>query len=167
MLDSSDESSARRQKRRWRNDECSVQRTIPLTIVVDGADDGRAQRRRLIRQPSWPRPAQPGRTGLHDPHAGHDAAGRRHPARRARARRTADRATKSCPIQTVYQPSADLDLDTKAQLSPGTPGLKQRVTRVRYEDGQEVSRVDEGEIIVQEPINEVIGYGTRITHECG
>jgi 3D (Asp-Asp-Asp) domain-containing protein len=69
---------------------------------------------------------------------------------------------EALPYQTVYQPSADLDLDTKAQLSPGTPGLKQRVTRVRYEDGQEVSRVDEGEIVAQEPVNEVIGYGTRI-----
>lgn len=72
-------------------------------------------------------------------------------------------ADEALPYQTVYQPSADLDLDTKAQLSPGTLGLKQRVTRVRYEDGQEVSRVDEGEIVAQEPVNEVIGYGTRIT----
>ncbi len=66
------------------------------------------------------------------------------------------------PYQTLYQPTPDLDLDTKAQLSPGTPGLRQRITRVRYEDGQEVSRVDEGEIVAQEPINEVIGYGTHI-----
>ncbi|MFN2142203.1 MAG: ubiquitin-like domain-containing protein [Candidatus Promineifilaceae bacterium] len=67
------------------------------------------------------------------------------------------------PYQTVYQPSDDLDLDTKAVISRGVPGIKRQSTRIRYEDGVEVSRVDEGEWIEQEPVNEVIGYGTRIT----
>jgi uncharacterized protein YabE (DUF348 family)/3D (Asp-Asp-Asp) domain-containing protein len=67
------------------------------------------------------------------------------------------------PYQTVYQPSEDLDLDTKAVISGGVPGIKRQSTRIRYEDGVEVSRVNEGEWIEQEPVNEVIGYGTRIT----
>ena len=67
------------------------------------------------------------------------------------------------PYQTVYQPSEDLVLDTKAVISGGVPGIKRQSTRIRYEDGVEVSRVDEGEWIEQEPVNEVIGYGTRIT----
>jgi 3D (Asp-Asp-Asp) domain-containing protein len=67
------------------------------------------------------------------------------------------------PYQTIYQPSDELDLDTKAILSSGVPGIKRQSTRIRYEDGVEVSREFEGEWIEQEPVNEVIGYGTRIT----
>ena len=67
------------------------------------------------------------------------------------------------PYQTIYQPSDELDLDTKTVLSSGVPGIKRQSTRIRYEDGVEVSRVSEGEWMEQEPVNEVIGYGTRIT----
>ncbi len=67
------------------------------------------------------------------------------------------------PFQTLYQPSEELDLDTKAIISNGVPGIKRRTTRVRYEDGVEVGREVEGEWMEQEPVNEVIGYGTRIT----
>lgn len=67
------------------------------------------------------------------------------------------------PFQTVYQPSEELDLDTKAVISSGVPGIKRQSTHIRYEDGVEVGREFEGEWIVQEPVNEVIGYGTRIT----
>lgn len=67
------------------------------------------------------------------------------------------------PFQTVYQPSDELVLDTKAVISGGVPGIKRQSTRVRYEDGIEVSREYEGEWMEQEPVNQVIGYGTRIT----
>ena len=67
------------------------------------------------------------------------------------------------PFQTVYQPSEELDLDTKAVISGGVPGIKRQSTRIRYEDGVEVSREYEGEWLEQEPVNQVIGYGTRIT----
>jgi 3D (Asp-Asp-Asp) domain-containing protein len=66
------------------------------------------------------------------------------------------------PYQTIYQPSDELDLDTKSVLSSGLPGIKRQSTRIRYEDGVEVSRISEGEWMEQEPVNEVIGYGTRI-----
>ena len=67
------------------------------------------------------------------------------------------------PFQTVYQPSDELDLDTKAVISSGVPGILRRGTRIRYEDGIEVSRENEAEWMEQEPVNQVIGYGTRIT----
>lgn len=67
------------------------------------------------------------------------------------------------PYQTLYQPSEELDLDTKAVLSSGAPGILRSSTRIRYEDGVEVNRVDEGQWMEREPVNEVIGYGTRIT----
>ncbi len=80
-----------------------------------------------------------------------------------RVREEAIVAEVEVPYQTVYQPSEDLDLDTKAVISGGVPGIKRQSTRIRYEDGVEVSRVNEGEWIEKEPVNEVIGYGTRIT----
>lgn len=67
------------------------------------------------------------------------------------------------PFQTLYQPSDELDLDSKAVISSGAPGIKRQSTRIRYEDGVEVSREYEGEWMEREPVNEVIGYGTRIT----
>jgi 3D (Asp-Asp-Asp) domain-containing protein len=40
--------------------------------------------------------------------------------------------------------------------------LTQHRIRVRYEDGVEVSRVDEGEHVAQSPTDAVVGYGTQI-----
>lgn len=66
-------------------------------------------------------------------------------------------------FQTVYQPSDQLDLDSKAVLSNGVPGILRRSYRLIYEDGVQVDEVFEGEWVEQEPANQVIGYGTRIT----
>lgn len=67
------------------------------------------------------------------------------------------------PFQTVYQPTDTLDLDSKGVLSNGVPGILRRSYRIIYEDGVQVDEVYEGEWIEQEPVNQVIGYGTRIT----
>ena len=66
------------------------------------------------------------------------------------------------PYQTVRQASAELELDTQAVISAGVPGIKRQRWRVRYENGVEVSRTIDGEWVVSEPVNEVVGYGTRI-----
>lgn len=67
------------------------------------------------------------------------------------------------PYQTVYQPNDELDLDNKAVLSSGTPGVKRRRIRLIFEDGVQVGEELEEEWIEVEPVNQVIGYGTRIT----
>ncbi|MAT99038.1 MAG: hypothetical protein CL608_17980 [Anaerolineaceae bacterium] len=66
------------------------------------------------------------------------------------------------PFQTLWQASPDLDLDTTAPISAGQPGIKRQRIRVRYENGVEVSQTVDGEWVAQEPVNHVIGYGTRI-----
>jgi uncharacterized protein YabE (DUF348 family)/3D (Asp-Asp-Asp) domain-containing protein len=66
------------------------------------------------------------------------------------------------PFQTVYQPSDELDLDSKAVLSNGVPGIKRRRIRLIFEDGVQLGEELEEEWIEIEPINQVIGYGTRI-----
>ena len=67
------------------------------------------------------------------------------------------------PYQTRYQPSEELDLDTKAVLSTGTPGIRRKRIRLLFEDGIQVGEELDEEWIEQEPVNQVIGYGTKIT----
>ncbi|MGH2521004.1 MAG: G5 domain-containing protein [Anaerolineales bacterium] len=66
------------------------------------------------------------------------------------------------PFETVYQARADWEIDTVQQLQPGVNGITQRRVRVRYEDGVEVGRVDEGQVMAQAPAARVVGYGTNI-----
>ncbi|MBP6806176.1 MAG: DUF348 domain-containing protein [Chloroflexi bacterium] len=63
---------------------------------------------------------------------------------------------------TVWQAMPDMDLDTQAIVSPGVPGLARNRVRVRYENGVEVSQEVDGQWVAREPVNEVIGYGTKI-----
>lgn len=71
-------------------------------------------------------------------------------------------ADEPIPFQTLWQASAELDLDTTAVISAGQPGIKRQRIRVRYENGVEVSQTVDGEWVAQQPVNQVIGYGTRI-----
>ena len=66
------------------------------------------------------------------------------------------------PFQTLWQASDQLDLDSTAVVSNGLPGIKRQRIRVRYENGLEVSQTVDGEWVAQQPVNQVIGYGTRI-----
>ncbi len=65
-------------------------------------------------------------------------------------------------FETVYEPAADLEIDTIVQASQGSPGVLQRRTRVRLENGVEVLRTPDGESITVAPVNHVIRYGTNI-----
>ncbi|VAW34027.1 hypothetical protein MNBD_CHLOROFLEXI01-2784 [hydrothermal vent metagenome] len=66
------------------------------------------------------------------------------------------------PFTTLWQASDQLDLDTTAVVSNGLPGIQRQRIRVRYENGVEVSQTVDGEWVAQQPINQVIGYGTKI-----
>ena len=66
------------------------------------------------------------------------------------------------PYETVYQALADVEIDNVYQVQTGVPGVLRTLTRVRYENGVEVSRVSDGETLAQQPVNQVIGYGTQI-----
>jgi uncharacterized protein YabE (DUF348 family) len=70
--------------------------------------------------------------------------------------------TEPVPSQTEFQPQSDLELDSQKVLQPGTYGVKATRIRVRYEDGEEVSREVEGEYLAQESKSRIIGYGTKI-----
>lgn len=66
------------------------------------------------------------------------------------------------PFETIWQGVGEMDLDERSLISSGVPGMVRRQFRVRYEDGIMVGETFEGETLVQEPVNEVMGYGTRI-----
>ncbi len=71
-------------------------------------------------------------------------------------------AQKPIPFESELVASADVPLDQTQILSPGETGLSVQRVRVRYEDGQEVSRVTEDETMVRPPKTRTLGYGTKV-----
>lgn len=66
------------------------------------------------------------------------------------------------PYESLIQPTDQLEIDQRAVLQAGTSGILRRRVRVRYENGAEVSQTPDGEWVAQEPVNEIVGYGTNI-----
>jgi uncharacterized protein YabE (DUF348 family) len=66
------------------------------------------------------------------------------------------------PFETIWQAVDSMELDQRSLISAGAPGMLRRQYRLRREDGILISETFEGESIVQEPVNEVMGYGTKI-----
>jgi len=69
---------------------------------------------------------------------------------------------KSIPFETETVSSPDVALGTQEIEQPGQEGLAVARTRIRYEDGQEVSRVTEDETVVRPPQTRVVNTGTKI-----
>ena len=69
---------------------------------------------------------------------------------------------KPIPFESELQASADVPLDQTQILQPGQPGLTVQRIRIRYGDGQEISRIIEDETLVRPPETRLMGYGTRI-----
>jgi uncharacterized protein YabE (DUF348 family) len=65
------------------------------------------------------------------------------------------------PFEIEYIPSNEIAVDEEEILEPGQTGLIVSRTRVRYEDGVEVSRISEEERKVREPSTQIVGYGTQ------
>lgn len=69
---------------------------------------------------------------------------------------------ENIPFETQWQGSDQLELDTRARLQAGVPGILRRRIRVRYENGVQVSESADAEWVAREPVNEIMGYGTKI-----
>lgn len=63
---------------------------------------------------------------------------------------------------SLFQGTDQLELDERAILVAGEPGLLRKRIRIRFEDGVEVGRFADGEWVEKEAIDEITGYGTRI-----
>ena len=71
-------------------------------------------------------------------------------------------AQKPIPFENEFQASADVPLDQTQILQPGESGLTIQRIRIRYEDGEEISRLSEDETLVRPPKTRLLGYGTKV-----
>ena len=69
---------------------------------------------------------------------------------------------RSIPFTSEFQESSEIELGQEKILQPGVNGLAISRTRVRYEDGQEVSRKVESESMVRLPQKRIAARGTQI-----
>ncbi len=70
--------------------------------------------------------------------------------------------TETVPYQVRYQADADMNLDERAVIQVGQNGTREIRSRVRYENGFEVSRIAAETVMVKAPVDQVIGYGTKV-----
>jgi uncharacterized protein YabE (DUF348 family) len=66
------------------------------------------------------------------------------------------------PFESVWRPDPDLEIDNRRLLQEGSPGVRERRIRVRYENGKEISRTLENEYVAVPPKTHIRGYGTKI-----
>lgn len=77
-------------------------------------------------------------------------------------------AMKSIPYSTETIKSADIELGQQEIAQPGLNGLAITRTRIRYEDGKEISRETESESIARQPQTRVVHAGTKlVSHTLG
>jgi uncharacterized protein YabE (DUF348 family) len=69
---------------------------------------------------------------------------------------------KPIPFETETVSSPNVALGQEEIAQPGQEGLVIARTRIRYEDGQEVSRTVEDEIVVRPPQKRIVNTGTKI-----
>ncbi len=66
------------------------------------------------------------------------------------------------PHENRVQPDAELNLDQRAVLQEGSDGRREIRSRVRYENGVEVSRELLESVVAEAPVHRIVAYGTRV-----
>jgi uncharacterized protein YabE (DUF348 family) len=66
------------------------------------------------------------------------------------------------PFEIQWLPDPEMEIDTRSVKQSGENGVLQKRIRVRYEDGQEVSRQLDDSGVIRDPKNKIISYGTKI-----
>ncbi len=66
------------------------------------------------------------------------------------------------PYSSSIVPTEDLEIDQRALVSSGVAGIRRKLSRLTMENGSIVSERPAGEWLIQTPIDELIGYGTKI-----
>lgn len=72
---------------------------------------------------------------------------------------------ESIPFETETTISDDVAFGDSEVLQPGVNGVTMIRTRVRYENGVEVSREVEGKTVLQEPQTQIVASGSKIVLE--
>lgn len=70
--------------------------------------------------------------------------------------------SESIPHENRVQPDAELNLDQRAVVQAGRDGAREIRSRVRYENGVEVSRDHIETTVVETPVNRIVAYGTKV-----
>lgn len=70
---------------------------------------------------------------------------------------------QSIPFSTEETESEDVDFGQQEVLQTGENGVAMVRTRIRYEDGVEVSRTEEDKTILKEPVTQVVAKGSKIS----
>lgn len=70
-------------------------------------------------------------------------------------------AQEPIPYRKLQEPDPSRELDD-CYLRPGKEGIKERITRVTFEDGRQVGRRSLGERVTLDPVDQILYYGTRI-----
>ena len=71
-------------------------------------------------------------------------------------------ADETIPFEVVYQADSSRELDQVVVAQAGQNGTLRGYTRVRYENGVEVSRTPDRAEVLAEPVNQIIVYGTNV-----
>lgn len=79
-----------------------------------------------------------------------------------RVRETVEVALKPIPFTEEVVTSPDVPFGEKETIQPGVEGLAMTRTRVRYENGIEVSRVQEDETVMREPQKRIVQSGEKL-----
>ncbi len=69
---------------------------------------------------------------------------------------------KSLPYQKRSEMDDSLELDQQKVTQAGQYGVSMELTRTRYRDGEVISENVEKETVIQPPVDEVVGYGTKV-----
>ena len=70
--------------------------------------------------------------------------------------------SETIPQANLVQPDAELNLDQRAVVQAGSDGRRELQSRVRYENGLEVSRDLIESTVVEAPVNRIVAYGTKV-----
>ncbi len=69
---------------------------------------------------------------------------------------------ETLPHRTLTQADPELELDQRRVLQQGQDGIRGLPQRIRYENGVEVSRETGAAELLQEPLDHIIGLGSKI-----
>jgi uncharacterized protein YabE (DUF348 family) len=75
---------------------------------------------------------------------------------------TVNLAVEQIPFTTQVIESPDIPLGQEQTIQPGVNGLAMIRTRIRYENGKEVSRAAEKEVVIREPQTRIVAGGSQI-----
>jgi uncharacterized protein YabE (DUF348 family)/3D (Asp-Asp-Asp) domain-containing protein len=69
---------------------------------------------------------------------------------------------ESIPHEVEYQEDPEAELDTMSIVQLGQDGVQAARVRIRYENGAEISRAEEAERVLVQPVTQINGYGSQI-----